>query len=315
MVLDRGVMVCNGKGGVGKSSLAAAIAAMAAGAGWKTLVVDLDPQGDVGFDLGYVQDGRSDGGEALQRSVLTGSPLRPIEGVRYMLDAVPAGPGTEECFDRLRERVRFDGLGALRVLYDVLAPVAANYDLVVIDTPPTGATTQDAALWASRYLLVPARFDAGSIDGMARVSDRFMAVRESAINPRLELLGVVLFAFGEHEQRMIAETRAELELVLGSLAPVFDTYIRQAKWAARHMRRCGLTPGEFRDLIEAMEASAPGPSPMLRSTAQGLVDDYAAVTHEVLSRIWAAATPGRASEPVGEVIDLTERQRQVAARA
>src|SRR5688500_12786513 len=143
MVLDRAVVVCNGKGGVGKSSLAAAVAAMAAGASWKTLVVDLDPQGNLGFDLGYVQDGRSDGGEALQRAVLSGHELQPLEGVRYNLDAVPAGPGTEECFDRLRERVRFDGLGALRAFYEALAPLASNYDLVVIDTPPTITTVLD----------------------------------------------------------------------------------------------------------------------------------------------------------------------------
>ena len=315
MMLDRGVVVCNGKGGVGKSSLAAAVAAMAAGAGWKTLVVDLDPQGNLGFDLGYVQDGRSDGGEALHRAVLSGHELQPLEGVRYQLDAVPAGPGTEECFDRLRERVRFDGLGALRVFYEALAPVATEYDLVVFDTPPTMTTVLDAALCAARYLLIPTRFDAGSVDGLERVSERYMTVRDSAINPRLELIGVVLFGFGDHEQQMIAETRAELEHELEGIAPVFDTYIRQAKWAARHMRRCGLTPNEFLDLVRAMEASSLGSTPALVSTAQGLVDDYAAVTHEVLSRIWSAAAPSRGTETNGQVIDLTERQRKVATEA
>ncbi|MET1049346.1 MAG: AAA family ATPase, partial [Acidimicrobiales bacterium] len=44
MILDRGVTVANGKGGVGKSSLAAGLAATAAAMGWRCLAVDLDSQ-------------------------------------------------------------------------------------------------------------------------------------------------------------------------------------------------------------------------------------------------------------------------------
>ena len=55
MTLDRGVVVCNGKGGVGKSSLAAGLAATAAAMGWRCLAVDLDGQGNLGQDLVAVE--------------------------------------------------------------------------------------------------------------------------------------------------------------------------------------------------------------------------------------------------------------------
>ena len=49
--LSRVIAIANGKGGVGKTSLATTLAGMAAEAGYKILIVDLDPQGNVGEDL------------------------------------------------------------------------------------------------------------------------------------------------------------------------------------------------------------------------------------------------------------------------
>jgi len=55
--LGRVVAIANGKGGVGKTSLATTLAGMAAEAGYKILIIDLDPQGNVGKDLGYTGAG------------------------------------------------------------------------------------------------------------------------------------------------------------------------------------------------------------------------------------------------------------------
>ena len=54
--LSRVVCVANGKGGVNKTSIVAQVGGLAAAGGYRTLLVDLDPQGDLSDDLGYYSD-------------------------------------------------------------------------------------------------------------------------------------------------------------------------------------------------------------------------------------------------------------------
>src|SRR5690606_31484991 len=89
LVLDNTVAVVNSKGGVGKTSIVANVAATAALGGWRTLAIDLDPQGNLARDLGYRD--RSDDGCGLLEAVMTASPVRPLTGVRPGLDVVAGG--------------------------------------------------------------------------------------------------------------------------------------------------------------------------------------------------------------------------------
>ena len=294
MLLDRGLVLCSGKGGVGKSSVAANLAATAATMGWRTLVVDLDPEGNLGSDLGYVQAGLSDGGAVLHDAVHGNHRLVPLRDVRPGLDVVPAGPFTEECFARLQETARREGYWAYRPLGEALASVREDYDLVVFDTPPSAGTTLEAVMCHARFVLVPARFDSGSADGLVHVSERSHAVRSAGANPALELLGVVMFAFGASEARMRRECRAELSELLGGAAAVFDTVVRDASKAARHTRRHGVIASEYWEaarLAPAWYEADPGEEQFAPDAAL-LSQDYWELTREVL-----AALVGRLGAP------------------
>ena len=59
--LRRTIAVLNGKGGVGKTSLTANLSGLFADAGYRVLAIDLDPQGNLGNDLGYLGAGLGDG--------------------------------------------------------------------------------------------------------------------------------------------------------------------------------------------------------------------------------------------------------------
>jgi len=110
-VLSRVVAVMNGKGGVGKTSLTANLAGLYAAAGYRVLVLDCDPQGNLGVDLGYLGDGRADDGAELVRAITTGSAPRPITDIRVNLDVLPGGDALNDLAAELAGR-RDLGAGA-----------------------------------------------------------------------------------------------------------------------------------------------------------------------------------------------------------
>jgi len=59
--------------------------------GWRTLAVDLDPQGNLGRDLGCRREGSSNHGRALLEAFRGRRPVTPLTGVRDGLDVVPTG--------------------------------------------------------------------------------------------------------------------------------------------------------------------------------------------------------------------------------
>lgn len=285
-MLDRGVVVSNGKGGVGKTTVAAHLAGVAAASGWRVLLVDLDPQGNLGQDLGYLQEGGSDDGRGLHAAVLTGTAVTPLKDVRPGLDVVPAGEMTDELIEVMARR-QAKHRGAVRDLEAALAPLAEEYQLVVFDCPPGDKVMLDAALTAAHYVLIPTRADDGSLKGLERVARRFAALRVED-NPGLELLGVVLFDFGAGDKRILAETRTELAEALGETAPVFGAAIRHARKAARDMRRSGLLAFEYGRAARAAqpwyERDRDVAAPTFAGNADDLAGDYERLGAEVLGR-------------------------------
>ncbi len=283
-MLGRSIAVCNGKGGAGKTSVSAHLAGAAAATGWRVLAVDLDPQGNLGQDLGYQQAGRSDGGDGLFRAVTTGAPLQPLRQVRANLDVIPGGDATERLHEALTRAVFASPAGLTR-LGRTLAPLAAEYHLVVFDCPPGDRVLLDAALSASRFVMIPTQVDDGSLSGLQRVARRFVAVREST-NPALELLGVCLFNVGAGDTRIRAEVRAELETALAGVAPVFDAVIRHARKASRDMRRRGELAFEYQQAAASATPwyAAPDTTDRFAGNAAGLAEDYVALSAAVLRR-------------------------------
>lgn len=284
-------MFGNGKGGVGKTSIAANVAGLAARSGWNVLTIDLDPQGNLGSDLGYKQQGLSDDGEGLLQAVVTGKPLSPITNVRTNLDSIAAGSATTDLLAVITNRRSVDP-SAIRDMARVLDPISRSYDLVVIDSPPAGGVAVDAALAAARWLVIPVKFDDGSIDGLELMARQFGAAK-STVNPDLELLGVALFDFSTAGTTIRREVRAQLEAELGGLAPVLRSVVRRAERAAYDMRRSGLLAHEYQasaaeskeriSVAERIRRSKAGnPVASFSSAAEGLAGDYAEMTAELL---------------------------------
>jgi chromosome partitioning protein len=285
-VLGNSVLILNGKGGVLKTSLAAQLAGISAMSGWRTLAVDLDQQANLARDLGYTS--RSDGGRSVLDAVVNGTALAPIADVRPSLDVVAGGPDMNRVY---REVANADGnvIPTYAQLDAVLRPVAAHYDLVVIDSPPGGEAIHLAALTASRFVIIPTQPDQGSVDGLATVFRSLVSVRQST-NPSIEILGVVLGPVATAARRLRADTLARLGQQLAGRVHVFDHTIRQAQLVAVHCRDQGLLVHEYeqaaRDALPwyRMSKEERRTARSFSQAAPGLADDYQQLTQEILAR-------------------------------
>lgn len=247
-MLQQAISVINGKGGTGKTSIVANLAGLYAAADYRVLAVDLDPQGNLGRDLGYVDV--SDAGQSLFSAVMTpgATPLVPLRDVRPGLDVICGGEYIEDLSSALAARNQ-RGKETTRAVRDQLAPLAGDYDLILLDCPPGNRPLQQQALAVAHYALIPTRSDDASLDGLVRVAELFAAARETT-NPGIELLGVVLFGIGSRARRIAESARSAVIRDLGDPTLVFDTEIRHVEGPAQDCRRLGR-------LVHEIEAELP----------------------------------------------------------
>jgi chromosome partitioning protein len=278
--LRRTVAVANGKGGVGKTSITTHIAGLVAASGRRVLLVDLDPQGNAGDDLGYIERGLSDDGYSLARAVrfVGRDNDRPkVFNVRPNLDVIAGGRELDDIASAVENHARRIGAdGAAQVLAQVLAQYAGDYALTVLDCPPRHPVLQDQALVTARYLLIPTKTDVSSCRGLDAMAERFGEAQR--YNPALTLLGVVLFSLTSSAKRARAGARAYIDDALGGQAPIFEASIRNVETAAYDIRVRG-------QLAHELEAAVLGGGKNLAASSKGLAADYQAVAIETMNRI------------------------------
>lgn len=306
LALRRVIAVANDKGGVLKTSVVANQAGLLADAGYRVLAVDLDPQGNLGEDLGYTT--RGDDGLSLYRAITDpyqdakelgpgegAHQLTPLAGVRSNLDVVTGGEYLNTLQEFLDTLATQDVEASRTALARALAPLATRYDVVLIDVPPKIRVLQDNALVASRWLLVPSRSDSSSRKGLAVIGERFQVARE--FNPSLGLLGVVLVGIGSSSTRVLTEARADISTDLAASQmdhPLLEATVRYVEAAAFDARRRGQlahelekTVAEQRPWYAALKSGKAEKGPRLAASAGSLAGDYAKLAEEILDRLAA----------------------------
>jgi chromosome partitioning protein len=233
--LYRTIATINGKGGTLKTSITANVGGLLGAAGYRVLLVDLDPQGNLAQDLGYTH--LSDEGEQCFTAVSAGVPLTPF-AARDHLDVVAGGERLHDLAAVILSRQqRGDASLVYRSLAASLAPTAGGYDFVLIDCPPGEEVLQQMALGAARWVLIPTKTDASSRIGLRRVAKQFLLARGH--NPTIELLGVAIVGLNLTARRIHARARATIEEELEGAAPIFEAVIRHAEAVAVDARERG----------------------------------------------------------------------------
>ncbi|MFY1675470.1 ParA family protein [Streptomyces sp. WMMC905] len=283
-------VVANGKGGVGKTTLASNFAGLVAADGGRVLLVDVNGQGNVGRDLGYRGASIDDEGAAFYEAMRTGQALEPVRDVRPGLDVVVGGREIGAAPEMLAATYRMRQHRQALALAVSLAPVAGRYDLVVLDSAPENPPLQQLALSAARWMVAPTRSDRASInDGLGGISRQVQLVRRS-VNPALELLGVVLYATGSASRQIHRNARGWIAEELGADAYLFDAVVRYSEAVGQDARSHGRLVHE----LEAAAASNPRfwdlragratAGSVVSATSASVAEDLATLAREILTR-------------------------------
>lgn len=204
------VSVCSLKGGVGKTSVVLGLAAAARARGLTTLVVDLDPQGDATYALGVDAPG------AVSADVLERPKRKVLERA-----IVPAGwprggadlhvlPSSDATANLDRPDADGEQLHTLRTALGKL-----DYDLVLIDAPPSLSGLTRSALVASDRAVVVTEAGAFAVNAVTRLFAAIDEIRRTEAGG-LQPLGIVLNRYKPSMAEQRAQ-RAALERAFGPL--------------------------------------------------------------------------------------------------
>jgi chromosome partitioning protein len=207
--------VANQKGGVGKTTTAVNLGASIAGAGYPTLLVDLDPQCNATVALGLAKDCSPNVYECLS-SELTLAQAARASGIDR-LDVVPSTPDLAGATVELPRIAGSEG-----ILRDRLGDIRDRYLFTLLDCPPSLGPLTVNALVAADRVIVPVQTEYFALEGLAQLLDTLSLIQRE-LNPRLTIAGMIL-TMHDGRTRLARDVEREVrehfpELVFETVVP------------------------------------------------------------------------------------------------
>jgi len=175
------IALANQKGGVAKTTTTLNLGVAFAEKGFKVLLVDLDPQGNLTMSQGLNPD-------TIERSMfdvlVNRMPITQVIETREVDIAVSS-------IDLAGADMALSSqIGRERALEKGLAPIRDDYDFILIDTPPSLGLLTINAFVAATGVLVPVQTEYLSLRGLVQLENTLSMVREN-LNPKVSIIGIV----------------------------------------------------------------------------------------------------------------------------
>lgn len=207
----------NQKGGVTKTTTSAVFGYGLIKKGFKVLLVDLDPQGNLTDFLGATSFAKYSILEVLKKEIMVDEAVVSVNGI----DVISANQ------DLSTADLDFNFIGKEYRLKETLSNLRKEYDYIILDLPPAINTITINAFTACDEIIIPTTANVFSISGIAILHDNILMIQKYT-NPRLKIRGVLLT---KHNPRTIIgrELKDVIEALSSQLGiNVFSTFIRSS---------------------------------------------------------------------------------------
>ena len=217
------ICIANHKGGVGKTTTAAALAQGLSEYGKRVLLIDWDPQASLTITMGFNPDKLEHTGYDVLVSTIRNNGRKSIRDVIIKtgdknIDLMPANVELSQA--------QLDLVGAFArelVLKEVIQPLRQSYDFILVDCLPSLGLLTINALSAADKVIIPLQADFLAMKGLALLLSTIIQVKDK-INPALEISGILFTMTNSrtlHSKEVINVTRR----AFGGKIRVFDALI------------------------------------------------------------------------------------------